>query len=119
MKRSLFGLALALGLSGLWLGVANDASGDEFMTANVRWQTPTTGAPAVRYLLRIRDLDGSLYETYSVEAVSGSEQSFVFTKVQFAHQYQARVAGIDARGRQGPWSNWSAIYDRESSVPAP
>ena len=89
------------------------------MTANLRWQTPTTGAPAVRYLVRIRDLDGSLYETYSVDAVPGPQQSFMFTKVQFVHQYQARVAGIDARGRQGPWSDWSPIYDRESSVPQP
>ena len=119
MKRRFFGLTLVLVLSGLLAGLTSDASGDEFMTAYLQWQAPTTGSPAVRYLVRIRDLDGTLYETYMVDAVPGPEQSYTFTKVEYARRYQGRVAGIDALGRQGPWSDWSPVYDRESSVPQP
>lgn len=127
MKRRLFWLMALTATMGLLAGLANDAvademdpgTPDEFMTAILRWQAPAAGSPAVRYLVRIRDLDGSLYETYSVDAVPGSAQRYTFTQVQYAHRYQGRVAGIDARGRQGPWSDWSPVYVRESSVPQP
>jgi hypothetical protein len=120
MKSSFFGLALVLGLSGLLPGFVNEASGDQFMTAYVKWLAPTTGEPAVRYLVQIRDLDGPPnedYMEYTVDAVPGSEQRFAFTKVEYVHRYQARVAGTDARGRQGVWSGWSLVYDKESSDP--
>jgi hypothetical protein len=119
MKRSFFGLALILALGGLVPGPARDAAADEYMTAIVTWQAPPIGSPAVRYLVRIRDLDGTLNEIYTVEAMPGQQQSFTFTRVEYARRYQGRVAGIDALGRQGPWSNWSPVYDRESSVPQP
>lgn len=127
MKRRLFWLLMLVAASGNLPGLGGEAmAGDagngeagEFMTASLRWQAPTSGSPAVRYLVRIRDLDGSLYETYSVDAVPGSAQSYTFTQVEYAHRYQGRVAAIDARGRQGPWSDWSPIYDRESSAPQP
>ena len=119
MKRRFFGLALILVLAGLASGPLVEARADEFMTAYVTWNAPATGSPAVRYLVRIRDLDGTLYETAMVEATPGPEQRYAFVKVEFAHRYQARVAGIDALGRQGPWSNWSPVYDRESSIPQP
>jgi hypothetical protein len=119
MKRRFFGLALVLGLSGLLPGLTGDASAEEFMTAYLQWQAPTTGSPAVRYLVRIRDIDGTLDETYTVDAVPGAEQSFTFTKVEYARRYQGRVAGIDALGRQGPWADWSPAYDREPPVPQP
>jgi hypothetical protein len=119
MKRSFFGLTLILTLSGLLPGQVGEASAEEYLTAFVTWQAPLTGSPAVRYLVRIRDLDGTLNETYTVEAAPGLQQSFTFTRVEYARRYQGRVAAIDALGRQGPWSNWSPVYDRESSVPQP
>jgi hypothetical protein len=119
MKRTFFGLTLILVLSGLLPGLTDEASADEFMTAYLTWQAPTTGSPAVRYLVRIRDIDGTLYETIPVDAVPGPEQSYTFTRVEYARRYQGRVAAIDSQGRQGPWSEWSPVYDRESSVPQP
>jgi hypothetical protein len=119
MKRSFFGLVLILALGGLTSGLTGEASATEYLTAMVTWQAPLTGSAAVRYLVRIRDLDGTLNETYTVEAGPGQQQSFTFTRVEYARRYQGRVAAIDALGRQGPWSNWSPVYDRESSVPQP
>jgi hypothetical protein len=119
MKRRFFGLVLVVGLCGFLPGLPSDASGDEFLAVDLTWQASRNGSPAVRYLVRIRDLDGTLNETYMVDALPGQEQRYTFTRVEYARRYQGRVAGIDARGRQGPWSNWSPVYDRESSVPQP
>ncbi len=119
MKRIFFGLVLVAALGGLPPGQPGEASGGEFLTVDLTWQAPRTGSPAVRYLVRIRDLDGTLYETYLVDAAPGQEQRYTFSRVEYARRYQGRVAGIDARGRQGPWSNWSPMYDREASVPQP
>ena len=119
MKRRIFGLALVLLLSGLSPALQRDAIGDDYTTVTVKWEAPATGSPAVRYLVRIRDLDGTLYETTMVDAAPGPLQTYTFTHVEYAHRYQARVAGIDARGRQGPWTSWSTVYDRETSVPQP
>jgi hypothetical protein len=119
MNRVFFGLSFLVLALGLVIGLPGESRAEEFMTAYLRWQAPATGSPAVRYLVRIRDIDGTLYETTSVDAVPGSEQSYTFNKVEFAHRYQGRVAGIDAQGRQGPWSDWSPVYVRESSVPQP
>jgi hypothetical protein len=119
MKKWFLLLAVLTVASGPLPGLVREASAQEYLTAYLKWNAPTTGSPAVRYLVRIRDLDGTLNETYTVDAVAGTEQRFTFAFVEYARRYQGRVAGIDARGRQGPWSNWSAIYDRESSVPQP
>lgn len=119
MKARFFtGVALTVVGGCLLLGLPA-AADEQYMSALVRWNAPTTGSPAVRYLVRIRDLDGTLYETYSVDAVPGERQRFEFNRIQFARRYQAQVSALDTRGRQGPWSNWSAIYDWESSTPQP
>jgi hypothetical protein len=119
MKISLVILMVAVVVGCPVPGVVRDASAQEYSSADLTWTAPTSGALAVRYLVRIRDLDGTLNETYTVDAVSGINQRFTFTRLEYARRYQGRVAAIDAQGRQGPWSEWSPVYDRESSVPQP
>jgi hypothetical protein len=121
MNRRFFGLALALGLSGLLLGLTSDASGEEPMSADVHWRASVIGSPAVLYKVQIQDLDdpdgtSTVIDT-TVCATSDSVQSYIFTEVEYARRYRGRVAGIDALGRQGDWSEWSPVYDREAPVP--
>jgi hypothetical protein len=90
-----------------------------YTTAYVRWQAPTTGAAAVSYKVRIQDVQGAAEDTFQVAAQAGSAQSFAFTRARPGHEYRACLAGIDARGRQGPWSGWSPVYHRQSTAEKP
>ena len=38
---------------------------------------------------------------------------------EFLRRYIARVRGIDAQGRSGPWSDFSRIYVFEEEEPEP
>jgi hypothetical protein len=92
---------------------------DEFTTAVVRWQAPSSGAAAVSYRLRIQELQGASQDTFVVAAQPGAQQSFAFTKARPGHEYRASIAGVDARGRQGLWSGWSPVYRRDASARQP
>ena len=73
------------------------------------WQAPTSGSPVVLYELEIYE-DGVLF--LSVDTPSTSH---VIPAGTFADgvPYTARVRGVDAQARTGPWSLWSEefIYD--------
>ena len=86
------------------------ATSDAFTTAFVKWQAPTTGATAVSYVVRIQDLQDASEDTFHVAAQADAEQSFAFTQARSGHEYRACIAGVDAQGRQGPWSGWSPVH---------
>lgn len=68
---------------------------------------PPCGSPAVSYVLQLRyaQPDTSDWETYAT-----TDTTFVDVNVPLFEPVQARVAGVDALDRQGPWSLPSEWY---------
>ena len=79
------------------------------------WLEPTNGTPVEYYVLELEKTFGN--ETLKVAYGQNQEieeESFQF-KLEFGYRYRARVAGVDAEGRQGPWSLWSDAYVPEAT----
>jgi hypothetical protein len=110
-------LATSIALLGGVLGVAL-VQAAEGVDIRCRWQAPDSGSPVQVYELQIKDVDGGLDTTITVPSQPGSEQVQVF-EGEFLRRYIARVRGIDAQGRSGPWSNFSQVYVFEEEEPEP
>jgi len=89
-------------------------------TFTLRWQKPATGSPVVTYLIQIENVETDSTYNYSMPAVPGDTQTFIFLDAEWVYGYRARVAGVDAQGRQGPWSDWSPVHSEEGQpIPEP
>ncbi len=108
------GLVVASGLSFVASASAQDAG-----PVTLHWGLPSSGSTPVSYNVQIQDIDGTYDEITPVQAVPGSIQTYEFPGVEYMHRYRARVMAVDGQGRQGPWSDWSAFYDRELPPPQP
>ncbi|HOX26952.1 MAG TPA: fibronectin type III domain-containing protein [Candidatus Krumholzibacteria bacterium] len=75
------------------------------------WTPPTEGSPVDHYILQL-STDGGPFST--VASVSGT--SYVLD-LEIGHTYIARVAGVDAQDRQGPWSVSSDPYSPDLGPP--
>ena len=64
------------------------------------WSPPTTGSPVVMYMLQVF-ADGELDMVVQTPDTSYTWNPGVF---EWHVTYVARVAGVDALDRQGPWS---------------
>lgn len=88
-------------------GRAQDRSGKEVPCS---WEAPTYGTPVVHYVLQVVELGGAQPDTTVYDQIPGLSRN-VF--VAYGNVYKARVAGVDAEGRQGPWSLWTPLYGPE------
>lgn len=79
-------------------------AGSPAVTAS--WDPPTEGSPVVFYVLEIYEA-GALFLSEQVYETSYLIPAGVF---QANVPYTARVRGVDAQGRTGPWSLWSDEY---------
>lgn len=81
--------------------------------ANVtaRWSPPTTGSPAVGYVLEVYYND-SLATTVTVQ-----DTVYVLQDVEQLVSYTARVRAYDALNRVGPWSVMSEPYVWDQGAP--
>ncbi len=95
------------------------AAPDGFVTTEVRWQASSRGAAAVSYLVRIQEVGSATEDTFAVAARPDAQQSFAFTRARPGRDYRACIAGVDAKGRQGPWSDWSPVYRRDAAATQP
>lgn len=75
------------------------------------WDPPTTGSPAVSYVLEISE-DGGPYVPYAT-----TTETQVTVTLQAWRTYVARVAAIDAQDRQGPYSDESSPYTPDLGPP--
>lgn len=75
------------------------------------WTAPTTGSPAVSYVLQL-SVDGGPFVTYGT-----TETTSLSLTLDNLKTYIARVAGVDALGRQGPWSEDSDPYLADLGLP--
>jgi hypothetical protein len=91
--------------------LAAPASAQTTVTLNYTWDPPTTGSPAVNYVVE-HSVNGGPYvqiatspdNTYSLQATVGDE-------------HRIRVAGVDDQDRQGPFSLPSDPYTPDLGPP--
>ena len=76
------------------------------------WDPPTPGSTPQHYVVQVR-VDGDAIQTQ----VTSNDTPAVTFEVFFGRDYEVRVAGVDAQGRQGPYSDWSARITAELAVP--
>jgi hypothetical protein len=75
------------------------------------WTAPTTGSPVEYYVVEV-------YEGGELAFTAQPADTFVvFNEFVMLKEYTARVAGVDALGRQGPWSDWSEPYMWDEGAP--
>lgn len=71
---------------------------EESTVVTATWTRPTEGSPVVYYRIEI-------------EMVGAWPDTTVKIPVPvWADSLRGRVAGVDAQGRQGPWSEWNEWY---------
>ncbi len=92
------------------LAVAATAQAQEVVTYT--WAAPTTGSPVDHYVIQHSE-DGGAWVTVQD---SQSTNSYMLTAA-FDAEHSIRVAGIDAQGRQGPWSVASEPYTPTLGAP--
>jgi hypothetical protein len=83
-------------------------------TDNVRyiWEAPTSGAPAVLYVVQHSTDDAQTWET--VAQVDTTAYTLAASRDQ---THRIRVAGKDDAGRQGPWSIPSDLLNTPPGPP--
>lgn len=81
------------------------------VTATATWGAPGGGSPAVRYVVQVKT-DSGQFATYTTVTTT----SAVLT-LESGHTYIVRVAGVDARDRQGPWSAESEPWTPDLGPP--
>lgn len=76
------------------------------------WTVPTDGTPVVSYVVEVK-INGEV--TRLADPVF--ETTVTLMDVEYLHEYQIRVAGVDAEGHQGPFSLWSEPFSPELEAP--
>lgn len=113
MKTQYQWLILALvAAAGVLFGAAA-ASAQTTVEATAEWGAPTTGTPVVDYVVQL-SADGGTWET-----IANTPDTIYGVDLETGHSYRVRVAGIDAEGRQGPWSLPSEPYIAGDIDPGP
>lgn len=106
-----FILAL-VAVAGVLFGAAA-ASAQTTVEATAEWGAPTAGTPVVNYIVQFSS-DGGAWET-----VANTPDTSYGASLEAGHSYRVRVAGVDAEGRQGPFSLPSEPYVAGELDPGP
>ncbi len=80
------------------------------------WSPPESGTPVLRYVIQVRK-NGTIAASLA-DQTSDSIPAYALA-VTYGDEYEIRVAGVDAEGRVGPFSGWSAEVSVEAPPPAP
>lgn len=75
------------------------------------WNAPSTGSPVAHYEVQLKTDAGNWVSVPDTTATS-----YLFT-LESGHTYRVHVAGVDAQGRQGPWSADSDPYTPDLGAP--
>ncbi|MCP4571578.1 MAG: hypothetical protein GY838_04440 [bacterium] len=116
-KRSFFsdGIGLIALVAVLLVAAAglNSVQAQEKVTSNWRfsWTAPTYGTPPSYYVAQIRR-DGT-----EVQTLTHIGSTTLNIAAEFGHDYEIRVAAVDALERQGPFSGWSERTTNELVTP--
>ncbi|MEZ4389132.1 MAG: fibronectin type III domain-containing protein [Candidatus Krumholzibacteriia bacterium] len=102
---TLLGAVLALSLLGALPAAA------QTVQVSASWAPPSEGSPVDHYVLQL-STDGGPFTT--VGSVTGTSYTM---ELAVGSTYIARVAGVDAQDRQGPWSLGSDPYSPDLGPP--
>ena len=103
-------LKLTLIAATLIIAFAGAAQAQESVAYN--WTAPTTGSPVDHYVVQ-HSTDGGAWVT-----VDDNVTTLSFTlSAAYDVEHRIRVAGVDALGRQGPWSTASDPYTPSLGAP--
>ncbi len=90
---------------------AAPAAAQTTVEVTASWNAPTEGSPVEHYVFQL-STDGGPFVTV------GSVTTTSYTlDLDVDHTYVARVAGVDAEDRQGPWSEASDPYSPDVGPP--
>ncbi len=103
---TILGILALLGAVG-----AAPAAAQTTVQVTASWTAPTEGSPVEHYVLQL-STDGGPFVT--VGSVTGTEYVL---ELEVGSTYIARVAGVDAQDRQGPWSEESEPYTPDIGPP--
>jgi hypothetical protein len=79
-------------------------------TVTARWSPPTYGTPVEHYVLELETWASSGGDTLITNhATAGPDTAMAF-EYGYGYSMRCRVAGVDAQGRQGPFSLWSNTW---------
>ena len=76
--------------------------------ARCSWDPPTYGTPVHHYILQVVNVT---YDPDTPVVYDNIMDEYLDVPVLFTNTYKARVAGVDSLGRQGPWSQWTPLYE--------
>ncbi|MBU8869618.1 MAG: hypothetical protein KOO60_01970 [Gemmatimonadales bacterium] len=111
--RRMLGLVFAcLLFFSCWVGSV--PGGELTESALCSWDKPTYGTPVHHYVLELEEIhpDGVV----EVMKFGGIIEESIRVDLLFGNTYRARVAGVDAEDRQGPWSLWTPVYAPEATA---
>ncbi len=103
---TLLGVLALLGAAG-----AVPAAAQTAVEVTASWNAPTEGTPVEHYVFQLSTDGGPFVTVGSVTTTSYTLQ------LDVDHTYVARVAGVDAQDRQGPWSEASDPYTPDVGPP--
>ena len=114
MKKMLTIIAVlsAVSVVAVLHGCGGDTQAQGPVEVAAGWMPPTYGTPVVRYVVQHSENDGPWVTI--ADAVEGT--TYAFTVDYFA-DHRVRVAGVDAEGRQGPYSLPSNTYNPSDNAP--
>ena len=82
--------------------------------ATYSWQAPTYGTTPVHYVMELEKSLGD--DTVSVETFKQIQGTSYRVLLEYGFKYRCRVAAVDARDVQGPWSPWSDIHAPDTNA---
>ena len=92
----------------------------QWKRVKVSWSAPTYGTPVDFYRLQVIEV-GFNIETWEsfIDTFIHTDiaDTFHYVWVMGGNEYFARVAGVDAQDRQGPWSNWTSEFEEGGYSP--
>ena len=91
--------------------VADSAQAQTDMSVDFQWTAPTTGTAVDHYVVE-HSVDGGSW----TQVASTSSNTYTLTAA-VGSSHQIRVAGVDAQGRQGPFSTASDPYTPDPGAP--
>jgi len=113
IKAIVVGVAIGAVLA-LFFAGCSDAPSQEPVQATAGWSPPTYGTPVVHYLLQHQE-EGGIWQT-----VSDTPDTFYTLTITYFDAHRVRVCGVDAQGRQGPYSlpsDWHTPADHRPGQP--
>ncbi len=112
MKRQNSIKTVLLALFCLTILAAGQAMAQTTMEANYQWAAPSTGSTVAHYVVQLSSDGGATWTTLGT-----TDTNTYAVNLTVGVSHQIRVAGVDAEGRQGVFSDPSEPYTPDPGAP--